>query len=75
VIFFSQGSNSVLYTSRPYAVTFKMACTFCSCADTPARSKVTLPAALSYLIFIRCTWMPDASRHVEKPLVSSTSAA
>jgi hypothetical protein len=69
------GSNTCSYICLPYAVTVKIAVTFCRFFEVPDKLNATVPFARSYFTFIMLTTISSVVRHVEKPSVSSTSAA
>ena len=72
----SQGSNSLLYNSLPYAFTVKIAMTFCSTSLVPDTSNLTFLMERSNSIFSLLTLMsPVPSRQELKPLVLRMSAA
>lgn len=71
-----QGSNSLLYNSRPYAFTVSVAMTFCSTSLVPDTSNVTFLVERSNSMLSLLTLMsPCPSRHELKPLVLRISAA
>lgn len=59
----------------PYAVTFKVAITFCCLLLVPATSKVTSWEVLSYSISTLLTWMDESVSQFEKPDVFRVCAA
>jgi hypothetical protein len=72
----SQGSNSLLYNSLPYAFTVSIAMTFCSISFVPDTSNLTFLMERSNSIFSLLTLMsPVPSRQELKPLVLRISAA